>query len=67
MTTSPKIEQLRAKRAESQRGGGEARTQRQHAKGKKTARERLDILLDPGSFHEVDAFVHHHSSKFGLE
>ncbi len=67
MTTSPKIEQLRAKRAESQRGGGEARIQRQHAKGKKTARERLDILLDPGSFHEVDAFVHHHSSKFGLE
>lgn len=67
MTTSPKIEQLRAKRAASQRGGGEARIQRQHAKGKKTARERLDILLDPGSFHEVDAFVHHHSSKFGLE
>ena len=67
MTTSPKIEQLRAKRAESQRGGGEARIQQQRAKGKKTARERLDILLDPDSFREVDAFVHHHSSKFGLE
>ena len=67
MTISPKIEQLRAKRAESQMGGGEARIQRQHGKGKKTARERLDILLDPGTFREVDAFVHHHNSKFGLE
>lgn len=67
MTISPKIEQLRQKRAESQRGGGEARIRRQHDKGKKTARERLDILLDPGTFHEVDAFVHHHNSKFGLD
>ena len=66
MTISPKIEQLRAKRAESQQGGGEARTQNQHDKGKKTARERLDILLDPGTFREVDAFVHHHNTKFGL-
>ncbi|MYE27573.1 MAG: acyl-CoA carboxylase subunit beta [Chloroflexi bacterium] len=67
MTISPKIEQLRAKRDESQQGGGEARIQRQHDKGKKTARERLDILLDPGTFREVDAFVHHHNNKFGLE
>ncbi len=66
MTLSPKIEELRAKRAESQQGGGEARIQRQHDKGKKTARERLDILLDPGTFREVDAFVHHHNTKFGL-
>ena len=66
MTISPKIEELRAKRAESQQGGGEARIQRQHDKGKKTARERLDILLDPGTFREVDAFVHHHNTKFGL-
>ncbi len=67
MTLSPKLEQLREKRAQSQQGGGEARIQRQHDKGKKTARERLDILLDPGTFHEVDAFVHHHNSKFGLD
>ena len=67
MTISPKIEQLREKRAQSQQGGGEARIKRQHDKGKKTARERLDILLDPGTFREVDAFVHHHNSKFGLE
>ena len=67
MSISPKIEQLRAKRAESQQGGGEARIKRQHDQGKKTARERLEILLDPGTFREVDAFVHHHNSKFGLE
>ena len=67
MTISPKIEQLRAKRAQSQMGGGEARIKRQHDQGKKTARERLEMLLDPGSFREVDAFVHHHNNKFGLE
>ncbi|MDE2950524.1 MAG: acyl-CoA carboxylase subunit beta [Chloroflexota bacterium] len=67
MSISPKIEQLRAKRARSQLGGGEARIKRQHDQGKKTARERLDMLLDPGSFREVDAFVHHHNNKFGLE
>ena len=66
MTISPKIEQLRAKRAQSQLGGGEARIKRQHDQGKKTARERLEMLLDPGSFREVDAFVHHHNNKFGL-
>ena len=67
MTISPKIEQLRAKRAQSQLGGGEARIKRQHDQGKKTARERLEMLLDPGTFREVDAFVHHHNNKFGLE
>ena len=67
MSVSPRIEQLRAKRAESQQGGGEARIKRQHEQGKKTARERLDMLLDPGTFREVDAFVHHHNNKFGLE
>lgn len=67
MTLSPKIETLREKRAQSQQGGGEERIQTQHEKGKKTARERLDILLDPGTFREVDAFVHHHNSNFGLE
>ena len=67
MTISPKIEQLRAKRAQSQLGGGEARIKRQHDQGKKTARERLEMLLDPGSFRELDAFVHHHNNKFGLE
>ncbi len=67
MTISPKIEQLRAKRAQSQLGGGLARIKRQHDQGKKTARERLEMLLDADTFREVDAFVHHHNNKFGLE
>jgi len=67
MTISPKLEQLREKREQSQLGGGAERIQRQHDKGRKTARERLDILLDPGTFREVDAFVHHHNNNFGLD
>jgi len=67
MTLTPKLEELREKRAQSQNGGGEERILRQHEKGKKTARERLDILLDPGTFREVDAFVHHHNNNFGLD
>jgi acetyl-CoA carboxylase carboxyltransferase component len=47
--------------------GGEARVERQHKSGKLTARERIDALLDPGTFHEVDAFVTHRSTQFDLE
>ncbi|HLZ07379.1 MAG TPA: carboxyl transferase domain-containing protein, partial [Chloroflexota bacterium] len=54
-------------RAESRRGGGQARIDQQHARRKLTARERLDVLLDPGSFNEIDAFVVHRSRDFGLE
>lgn len=54
-----KLDDLRAKRAESRAGGGEKRIQRQHDNGRNTAYERLDILLDPGSFRELDAFVKH--------
>ncbi len=54
-------------REESRLGGGPARVERQHAAGKLTARERLDLLLDAGSFVELDAFVTHRSSDFGLE
>jgi propionyl-CoA carboxylase beta chain len=53
-------------RAESLLGGGPTRIERQHASGKLTARERLDLLLDPGSFVELDAFVTHRSNDFGL-
>jgi acetyl-CoA carboxylase carboxyltransferase component len=62
-----KVELLRAKRAESQAGGGEARIKRQHESGRNTARERLDILLDPGSFRELDAFVRHRETDFGMD
>ena len=54
-------------RQESLRGGGPQRIEQQHGRGKLTARERLDLLLDPGSFVEVDAFVTHRSEDFGLD
>lgn len=62
-----KIERLRALKAEAQLGGGEARIQAQHAKGKLTARERLEVLLDEGSFNELDALARHRSTRFGLD
>lgn len=48
-------------------GGGRDRIDAQHKKGKLTARERIDLLLDPGSFNEIDMLVHHHSHDFGLD
>ncbi|MEN9281432.1 MAG: hypothetical protein RL594_367 [Bacteroidota bacterium] len=62
-----KIDQLRALKAEALLGGGAARIAAQHAKGKLTARERLDVLLDEGSFTEMDMLARHRSSKFGLD
>ena len=62
-----KIAELRARREESLAGGGPERIKRHHEAGRNTARERLDILLDPGSFRELDAFVRHRSTNFGLE
>jgi acetyl-CoA carboxylase carboxyltransferase component len=61
------IDRLRALRAESRLGGGRERIDQQHARGKLTARERLDLLLDAGSFVELDAFVTHRSNDFGLD
>jgi propionyl-CoA carboxylase beta chain len=52
--------------AEAEKGGGEARVQRQHEAGKLTARERIDLLLDPGSFVELDKFKTHRCSDFGM-
>jgi propionyl-CoA carboxylase beta chain len=59
-------EQLAARRAAASAGGGELRIAAQHAKGKLTARERLEVLLDEGSFEEFDAFVVHRSTDFGM-
>ncbi len=67
MGLDPRIEELRELRRQAQLGGGEERINRQHDAGRNTARERLDILLDPGTFRELDAFVKHRSSSFGLE
>ena len=61
------IRQLDAMRAQAQLGGGEKRIASQHAKGKLTARERLELLLDAGSFEEWDMFVEHRSHDFGME
>src|SRR6186997_2808442 len=67
MTMREKLELLERRRAESEQGGGESRLKAQHEKGKLSARERLDLLLDEGSFVELDRFVVHRSTDFGLE
>lgn len=67
MESNGKIERLKELRAEALKGGGKDRIEKQHNKGKLTARERVDLLLDKGSFEEIDAFVTHRSSAFGLE
>ena len=64
---SENIEKLVERRAKARLGGGEKRIEAQHAKGKKTARERLAMLLDPGSFEEYDMFMHHRCTNFGME
>ena len=64
---SEKIELLARRGAEAEQGGGAARLKAQHDKGKLSARERLDVLLDEGSFVELDRFVTHRSTDFGLE
>ena len=61
------IRRLEDKRAAARGGGGRRRTEAQHAKGKLTARERLELLFDPNSFEEWDMFVEHRSSDFGME
>jgi propionyl-CoA carboxylase beta chain len=58
---------LEAKNAEALLGGGQARIDSQHKKGKLTARERVDLLLDPGSFQEVGKFVMHRAKDFGMD
>src|SRR5579859_1896651 len=65
-TTRQKLEELRRLKAEAVQGGGKKRIDAQHRKGKLTARERLDLLLDPGSFQELDMFALHRATDFGL-
>ncbi len=66
-TNEERLARLERMRAEARQGGGPVRVERQHAWGKLTARERLDLLLDPGSFRELDAFVVHRATGFGLD
>ena len=62
-----KHEILEKKNSEALMGGGQERIEAQHRKGKLTARERLDLLLDEGSFEEIGKFVTHRSKDFGLD
>ncbi|MEP7239453.1 MAG: acyl-CoA carboxylase subunit beta [Devosia sp.] len=61
------IDALEQRRAEARLGGGQKRIDAQHKKGKLTARERLEVLLDPGSFEEYDMFVTHRATDFGMD
>ena len=61
------LERLEERRKEARLGGGERRIAAQHARGKLTARERIELLLDKGSFEEFDMFVEHRSTEFGME
>jgi len=67
MTDNSKIDQLNKLRIQSRAGGGEKRIEVQHSKGRLTARERIDLLLDKGSFRETDAFVEHRTHDFNLD
>ena len=64
---SENIQKLVERREKARLGGGPKRIEAQHAKGKKTARERLELLLDPGSFEETDMFLQHRCTNFGMD
>ena len=67
MALNERFAELRRRNAEAELAGGEERVRRQHKAGKKTARERLEVLLDPGSFLEIDKFVVHQGHDFGMD
>jgi acetyl-CoA carboxylase carboxyltransferase component len=67
MTVAEKLALLKAKRAEVLEMGGKDRVDKQHEKGKLTARERIDLLFDEGTFRELDTFVSHRSTNFGMD
>jgi propionyl-CoA carboxylase beta chain len=62
-----RLDELRRRHASAEAGGGEERRERQHAEGKLSARERIDLLLDEGTFVETDKLVRHRSHEFGME
>jgi propionyl-CoA carboxylase beta chain len=67
MSADPKLEELERRKRESELGGGQQRIDRQHNEGKLTARERIALLFDAGSFQELDQLVVHRSTDFGME
>ena len=66
-TQTEKIKELVALRQKARLGGGEKAIEKQHAKGKYTARERIAMLLDEGSFEEMDMFFEHRCTNIGME
>ena len=66
-STEQRLNDLRARKARSEAGGGQARIDAQHNRGKMTARERLDMLLDEGTFQEIDALVEHRCRDFDMD
>ena len=66
MGMDDKREELRERKATAREGGGEERIERQHEKGKMTARERIDYFLDDGTFQEIDMLREHRSTNFGM-
>ncbi|HXX25019.1 MAG TPA: carboxyl transferase domain-containing protein, partial [Terriglobia bacterium] len=67
MTFQEKLEELRRRQLRAEAGGGEERRGRQHAEGKLSARERLEMLFDPDSFEEIDMLVEHRCHDFGMD
>ena len=67
MAVDERVEELRRRKAAAKEGGGAERIAQQRAKGKLTARERIEVLLDPGTFVETDMFVEHRASDFGMD
>jgi acetyl-CoA carboxylase carboxyltransferase component len=62
-----KSKELSSRKEKAKLGGGESKIKNQHAKGKLTARERIDLLVDPDSFEEIGMFVKHRATDFGLD
>ncbi len=67
MTYSDRLQELEKRKKQAEQGGGAERLAKQHAAGKLTARERIQLLLDPGTFSELDPFVTHRCTDFGME
>src|SRR6188768_3246557 len=67
MKTQERIKELIEKRVQARLGGGEKKIESQHNKGKLTARERIELLLDESSFEEYDMFVTHRTKSFGMD
>jgi acetyl-CoA carboxylase carboxyltransferase component len=67
MTNQQKLNKLIELRNEAKMGGGEKRIEKHHSQGKMTARERIDVLLDEGSLEEMDMFITHRCTNFGME